>query len=133
MTFCEDGNVLFLQCLTWQPLTTCGYWVLKMWLVQQIEYSTLFHFYLTFFFFFFFLFFFVFFFFLAHTHGMEVSRLDVKLELHLLAHATAIAIPDMSHVFNLHHSSLQHQIFNPLSKARDGTHILMDTSCVCYC
>ena len=32
----------------------------------------------------------------------------------------------------LHHSSWQHQIPNPLSEARDGTHMLMDTSWVCY-
>ena len=28
----------------------------------------------------------------------------------------------------LHHSSRKHQIFNPLSEARDRTRILMDTS-----
>ena len=32
----------------------------------------------------------------------------------------------------LHHSSQQSQIFNPLSKARDQTHILMDTSRIHY-
>ena len=31
----------------------------------------------------------------------------------------------------LHHSSQQRQILNPLSKARDRTRILMDTSRVC--
>ena len=36
--------------------------------------------------------------------------------------------PDPSRVFNLHHSSWQRQILNPLSKVRDWTHILMDTS-----
>ena len=30
-------------------------------------------------------------------------------------------------VAGLHHSSQQHGIFNPLSEARDRTHILMDT------
>jgi len=35
-------------------------------------------------------------------------------------------------VCNLHHSSQQHQILNPLSKARDRTCILMDTSRVRY-
>ena len=29
---------------------------------------------------------------------------------------------------DLHHSSQQHRILNPLSEARDLTHILMDTS-----
>ena len=33
----------------------------------------------------------------------------------------------------LHHSSWQRQILNPQSKTRDRTHILMDTSWVCYC
>ena len=33
---------------------------------------------------------------------------------------------------SLPHSSGQHQILNPLSKARDETHILMDTSHVCF-
>ena len=33
-----------------------------------------------------------------------------------------------SHICNLHHSSLQHQVLNPLSEARDRTCILMDTS-----
>ena len=40
---------------------------------------------------------------------------------------TATAMPDASHICNLHHSSWQRQILNPQSKARDGTHILMDT------
>ena len=34
---------------------------------------------------------------------------------------------------DLHHSSQQHQILNPLSEARNQTCILMDTSQVCYC
>ena len=33
-------------------------------------------------------------------------------------------------VYNLHHSSWQHQILNPLSRARDGTQILTDTMSV---
>ena len=33
---------------------------------------------------------------------------------------------------SLYHSSWQHQIFNPLSKARDRTRILMDTCFVHY-
>ena len=35
---------------------------------------------------------------------------------------------DPSHICSLHHSSRQCQILNPLSEARDQTHILMDTS-----
>ena len=33
---------------------------------------------------------------------------------------------------SLHHSSWQHRILNPLSEARDQTHILMDTNQVHY-
>ena len=57
---------------------------------------------------------------------MEVPRLGVELELQLLAYATATATLDPSHVCDLHHSSQQPWILNPLSKARDQTHILMD-------
>ena len=39
---------------------------------------------------------------------------------------------DLSRVCDLHHGSRQHQILNPLSDTRDRTHILMDTSWVCY-
>ena len=61
---------------------------------------------------------------------MEVPRLGVKSGLQLLACATARATekPDLSHVCNLHYSSLQHQILNPLSEARDEICILMDIS-----
>ena len=55
---------------------------------------------------------------------MEVPRLGVELELQLPA--TAIAMPDLSHVCYLHHSSRQCQIPDPLSEARDRTRILMD-------
>ena len=41
--------------------------------------------------------------------------------------ATAI-IPDLSRIFNLCLSLWQQWILNPLSEARDRTHILMDTS-----
>jgi len=63
---------------------------------------------------------------------MEVPRVGVKTELQLLVCTTATATWDMSHVCNLHHSSQQHQILNPLSEARNGTCILMDTSQVHY-
>ena len=59
---------------------------------------------------------------------MEVLRLGVKLELQLLAYATATAMQDPSCVCDIHHSSQQCWIPDPLSEARDGTHILMDTS-----
>ena len=34
---------------------------------------------------------------------------------------------------SLHHSSQQHRILSPLSEARDGTRVLMDTSEIHYC
>ena len=37
-------------------------------------------------------------------------------------------MPDLSRVYDLHHGSQQFQILNPLSEARDSTHILMDPS-----
>ena len=60
---------------------------------------------------------------------MEVLRLGVKSELQLLAHTTAAATPtwDPSLVCYLHYSSEQHWILKPLSEARDGTRILMNT------
>ena len=50
---------------------------------------------------------------------MEVPRLGVELKLQLLAYATDTAMWDLSHVCDLHHSSQQCQILNPLSEARD--------------
>ena len=60
---------------------------------------------------------------------MEIPWLGVELELQLpdCATATATAAWDLSHVCDLYHSSQQRWIHNPLSKARDRTHILMDT------
>ena len=57
---------------------------------------------------------------------MEVPGLGVGLELQLPAYATATAMPEQS-ICNLYHSSRQHWILNPLSEARDQTHILTDT------
>ena len=56
---------------------------------------------------------------------MEVPRLGVQLELQLLAYATATSTQDPSCVCDLHHSSQQCQILNPLSEARDQTRNLM--------
>ena len=52
---------------------------------------------------------------------MKVPRLGVELELQLLTYATVTATPDLSYIYELHHSLRQHQILNPLSEARDGT------------
>ena len=56
---------------------------------------------------------------------MEVLRLGAESELQLPAYSTATAVPDLSRVFNLHHSSQQ-------PGARDWTHILMNTSWVLF-
>ena len=63
---------------------------------------------------------------------MEIHRLGVKLELQLPAYTTATTKRAPSCIYNLHHSSRQHQILYPLSKARDQTQVLMDTSWVHY-
>ena len=54
-----------------------------------------------------------------YPQHMEVPWQGVKLELQLLAYATATATPDLSRIYNLHHSSWQCRILNPLSEARD--------------
>ena len=73
-----------------------------------------------------------FFFFLGpHLQYMEVPRLGAELKLQPLAYATATATLDLSHTCDLHHSSKQRRILNPLNKARDWTQIFMDASQVC--
>ena len=51
----------------------------------------------------------------------------------LQAYATATAAQDLSHICELYSSLWQCQILNPLSEARDRTHILMVTSPVRFC
>ena len=51
---------------------------------------------------------------------MQVPRLGVKSELQLPAYTTATATPDPSSVCDLHHSSQQCQILNPLSEGGVG-------------
>ena len=64
---------------------------------------------------------------------MKVPRLGVKLELLLLpAYPTATVMQDTSRVCDLHHISLQRQILNPLTKARDQNCVLIDISRVAY-
>ena len=63
---------------------------------------------------------FFFFYFLGlNLRHMEVPRLGVELELQLPAYTTATAKQDPSHICNLHHSSWQCWILNPLNEARD--------------
>ena len=59
---------------------------------------------------------------------MEVPRIEVESELQLLVYTTATTTGDPSRICDLHHSSWQCQILNPLSKARDQTCIVMDPS-----
>ena len=54
-----------------------------------------------------------------HLQYMEVPGLGVELELQLPAYTTANAMPYPSLICDLHHSSQQCRIPNPLSKARD--------------
>ena len=63
-----------------------------------------------------------------HPQHMQVSRLGVKSEQQLLAHDTATAMPNPRLICNLHHSSRQCQILNPLSETRDQICIFMGTS-----
>ena len=56
-----------------------------------------------------------FFYFLGpHPWHVDVPKLGVESELQLPAYATATATSDPSHVCDLHHSSQQSQILNPL-------------------
>ena len=57
-----------------------------------------------------------------------MPRLGVELELQLPAYAMATAMGDLSRICNLHHSSRQCLILNPLGEARDRPRILMDPS-----
>ena len=61
---------------------------------------------------------------------MKVNGLWVEVELQLLAYTIAIAMPNPSLICHLYRRSWQCQILNPLSKARDQTCSLMDTSWV---
>ena len=61
---------------------------------------------------------------------MKVPRLGLKLEVQLPAYTTATATPDPSCILELCCSSRQRWILTPLSKARDRTSMLTDTSLV---
>ena len=68
-----------------------------------------------------------------HLWHMEVPRLGAESELQLPAYTTATATPDPSRVCDLHHSSQQRRILNPLSKARDRTLNLIVSRWVHFC
>ena len=59
---------------------------------------------------------------------MEVLRLGVESELQLPAYTTTTAMPDPSSICDLCLSLWQGWILDPLSEARDQTHILIDTA-----
>ena len=63
-----------------------------------------------------------------HLWPMKVPGPGVESELQLLAYTTTTATQDLSHVCDLYHSSQQCWIPHPLSKARDQTSILKNTS-----
>ena len=77
-------------------------------------------------------FFFFFLLFRTALGHMEIPRLGVESELHLLRlwHSHSTATWDLSHVCYWHHSSWQRWILTPLSRAKDWTCILMDTGWV---
>ena len=64
---------------------------------------------------------------------MEIPRLKVESELYLPAYDTTAATPDLSCICDLHHSAWKCRILYPLSKTRDQTRILMDTSQIHFC
>ena len=64
------------------------------------------------------------------AHGCSQAR--DRIGATAAAYATAAAMQDPSHVCDLHHSTRQRRILNPLNEARDQTHVLVDTSRVCY-
>ena len=59
---------------------------------------------------------------------MEAPRVGVKSELQLPAYTIATQTGDLSHVCDLHHSSQQCQILNPLRGVRDQTYVHTDAS-----
>ena len=68
-----------------------------------------------------------------HPRHTEVPRPEVESELWRLTYAIATATSDPSWVCNLHHSSWQCWIPDPLSEGRNRTCILMDTRRICLC
>ena len=71
---------------------------------------------------------FAFFFFRATPAAYGSSQARGRIRATAAGLHIATATGDPSHNLDLHHSSPQHWILNPLSKARDRTHILLDTS-----
>ena len=64
------------------------------------------------------------------AHGGSQARGLIRAVASSLARNRAT--PDRSHVCDLHHSSQQRQILNPLREARDLTCYLMVPSQICF-
>ena len=73
-------------------------------------------------------FFFFFWLFRATPLHTEIPRLEAESELQLPASTTATAMLNPSQSCDPHHGSWQHWILNLLSRTRDQTHVLLDTS-----
>ena len=67
-----------------------------------------------------------------HPQLMEIPRLQVKLELQAASLHHSHSNMGSETCCDLHHSSRQQWILNPLSKARDPTQVLTDTSQLHY-
>ena len=78
----------------------------------------------------FFVFIYLFIFSELHLQHLEVPRLGVEWELQLPGYTTATAMPDSSCICDLHHSSRQCRILNPLIEARDRNHNLVAPSLI---
>ena len=68
-----------------------------------------------------------------HPRHMEGPRQGVESELSLPAYTRATAKQNLSCVCDLHYSSWQRRILNPLSEARDWTHNLTVPSRIRFC
>ena len=76
---------------------------------------------------------FLFFVFRPHLWHIEVPGLGLKSELQLPAYTTAATTTwDWICIYDLHCSLRQRWILNPVTKARDRTQILVDTSCILF-
>ena len=62
-----------------------------------------------------------------------IPMVGVISELQLPAYTIATATQDPSHICDLHHSSEQGWMLNPLSETRDQTHVIKATSHICFC
>ena len=65
------------------------------------------------------------------AYGSSQARSQIRATVASLR--TAIAMPELSHICDLHCSSQQCRIPDPLSETRGQTCILMDTSYVRFC